>query len=217
MTTSHPAGNPPTYLSPAEVRNAALRRTLAKNWWAVALRGVFAIIFGILAFALPGVTIATLVILFAAYMLADGVFAIVGAVKAAQQGERWGLFILEGIANILAGIVALLWPAITVLVFVYLIAFWSIVSGLVMVVAAFRLTGEHGRWWMAIAGLLSVVFGILLAMMPIAGAVVLTLWLAAYAVVFGAVLLVASFRLRAMREASPPRTAGPAGAAGATT
>ncbi len=212
--STHPVGHPPTYLTPAQVKNQALCRTLAQNWWAIALRGAFAILFGLLTFVLPGITLATLVILFSAYMLADGVFAIVAAVKAAQSGERWGLLVLEGIANILAGVVAFLWPAITVLVFVYLVAFWSIVSGLLMVMAAFKLTGEHGRWWMGLAGALSVVFGILLAVMPIAGAVVLTLWLGVYAVVFGVMLLVASFRLRTMRDASPPNLTSSAGAAG---
>jgi len=212
--TTHSAGNPPSYLSPAEVRNEALRRTLAQNWWAIALRGLFAVIFGLLTFVLPAITIATLVILFAAYMLVDGVFAIVAGVKAAQRHERWGALVLEGVANILAGVVALLWPAITVLVFVYLVAFWSIVSGILMIAAAFKLTGEHGRWWMAIAGALSVGFGVLLAIMPIAGAVVLTLWLGVYAVVFGAMLLVASFRLRAMRDASTPSTTTQTGASG---
>ena len=174
-----PAGNPPTYLSPSEVRAAAMRRSLAQNWWAIALRGAFAILFGILTFVLPGVTLATLVILFAAYMLVDGVFAIVAGLKAAQRHERWGSLILEGVANILAGIVAFVWPAITVLVLVYLVAFWSIVSGLLMAVAGFRLNGEHGRWLMVLAGVVSVVFGVLLAFMPIAGAVVLTFCLGA--------------------------------------
>jgi uncharacterized membrane protein HdeD (DUF308 family) len=217
MSTS-PLGSQPDYLGPADVRNAALCRTLARNWWAIALRGAFAVLFGLLTLMLPSVTLATLVILFAVYMLADGIFAIVAGVKAAQRNERWGLLVLEGIADILAGVVAFLWPAITVLVFVYLMAFWSIVSGILMVMAAFKLPGEHGRWWMAIAGAMSVVFGVLLAFMPIAGAVVLTLWLGAYALVFGALLLVAAFRLRRMRDAAPPRTAPPpAGATGATT
>jgi len=213
MSTS-PLGSQPDYLGPADVRNAALCRTLARNWWAIAIRGAFAILFGILTFVLPGITIATLVILFAAYMLVDGVFAIIAGVRAAQRHERWGYFILEGVANILAGVVALIWPAITVLVFVYLIAFWSIVSGILMVVAAFKLTGAHGRWWMAIAGAMSVIFGILLAFMPIAGAVVLTLWLGVYAIVFGALLLVAAFRLRNMRTPAAPSPTTPAGAAG---
>lgn len=216
MSTS-PLGPQPASSTPTDARTAAMCRTLAQNWWAIALRGAFAILFGILTFALPGVTIATLVILFAAYMLVDGVFAVVAGIRAAQRNQRWGLLVLEGAANILAGVVALLWPAITVLVFVYLIAFWSIVSGILMVMAGFKLTGEHGRWWMAVAGALSVVFGVMLAMVPIAGAVVLTLWLGAYALVFGVMLLVASFRLRRMRDTSHPAPAMPGASAGAST
>lgn len=212
MSTS-PLASEPGYAGSPEIRNAAMCRILARNWWAIALRGAFAVLFGLLTFLLPGVTIATLVILFAAYMLVDGVFAIVAGVKAAQRNERWGLLVLEGVANILAGVVAFLWPAITVLVFVYLVAFWSVVSGILMAMAAFKLTGEHGRWWMGIAGALSVIFGILIAVMPIAGAVALTLWLGAYALVFGIMLLVAAFRLRRMRDASPSGAAPPAGAA----
>ncbi|MBV8574495.1 MAG: DUF308 domain-containing protein, partial [Acetobacteraceae bacterium] len=83
---------------------------LARNWWAVVLRGVFAIIFGLIALALPGLTIASLVLLFAVYMLVDGVFAIISAVRAAAHHERWGFLILEGVLDILAGLAALLVP-----------------------------------------------------------------------------------------------------------
>ncbi len=174
----------------------AMSALLAQNWWAVALRGAFAILFGLLTFVMPGVTIATLVILFAAYMLVDGAFGIVAAIRAAQKHERWGLLVLEGVANILAGAVALLWPAITVLVFVYLVAIWSIVSGALMTVAAFRLNLDHGRWMLVVAGVFSIIFGVLLFIGPIAGAVVLTLYLGAYALVFGVMLLAVAFRLR---------------------
>lgn len=184
---------------PKAVRHAAMREVLAQNWWALALRGAFAMLFGILTFVVPVVTLATLVILFSAYMLVDGLFAIVAGVKAAQRHERWGFLILEGVANILAAIVAFLWPGITVLVFIYLIAGWSIISGLFMAAAAFRL--EHGRWLLAISGIVSVIFGVLLAAMPIAGAVVLTLWLGAYALIFGVLLVALAFRLRN----GPPR------------
>ncbi len=214
MSTS-PLGSQPDYLGQPDARTAAMCRILAQNWWAVALRGAFAILFGILTLLLPGITIATLVIFFAAYMLVDGVFAIVAAIKAARQNERWGYFVLEGIVDIIAGVVALLWPAITVLVFVYLIAFWSIVSGILMVMAAFKLTGEHGRWWMVLAGALSVIFGIVLAIMPGAGAVALTIWLGAYALVFGVFLLIAAFKLKRMRDVYPPDTQSAAGLTGA--
>jgi uncharacterized membrane protein HdeD (DUF308 family) len=194
------------------LRSAAMCRVLAQNWWAIALRGVFAVLFGVLTFVMPAVTIATLVILFAAYMLVDGVFAIVAGVKAAQRQERWGLLVLEGNVNILAGIVALLLPAITVLVFIYLVAFWSVLTGILMAVTGLRLPGDHGRWLLVLAGIVSVVFGVLIAIMPIAGAVVLTLWLGGYAVVFGAMLLALAVRLRTMRETRPAPPSATAGA-----
>jgi uncharacterized membrane protein HdeD (DUF308 family) len=179
-----------------EIKTNMMSTALARNWWAVALRGLFGIIFGVVALALPGLTIASLVLLFAVYMLADGVFAIVSAVRAAARHERWGLLVLEGVIDILAGLAALLVPAITVVFFVTLLGVWSIVSGAAMTVAGFRLHGPHGRWLLMLSGLISVVWGVLLFVWPIAGAVVLTWWLGAYALAFGVVLLVLGFRLR---------------------
>jgi uncharacterized membrane protein HdeD (DUF308 family) len=173
---------------------------LAQNWWAVALRGVFAVLFGLIALLVPGATILSLVLFFSAYMLVDGVFGIVAAVRAASHGQRWGLLILEGIANIAVGAIAFLMPGLTVVAFVLLLAAWSLVSGGLMLGAAVRLTREHGRWWLALGGVVSVVFGILLAIAPIIGAVVLTWWLGAYALMFGIALLVLAFKLRAHKD-----------------
>jgi uncharacterized membrane protein HdeD (DUF308 family) len=178
---------------------------LANNWWAVALRGVLAIIFGLIALILPGATMLSLVLLFSAYMLVDGIFAIVSAVRAGRQHERWGLLVLGGVADIVAGVIAFLWPGITVLAFVLLIAAWAIVSGTLMTVAAFRLTIDHGRWWLVLGGIASVVFGVLLVVAPLAGAVVLTWWIGAYALVFGVALLILAFKLRS-RSASQQHT-----------
>jgi uncharacterized membrane protein HdeD (DUF308 family) len=179
-----------------EMRVAVMSAALARNWWAVVLRGVFAIIFGLIALALPGLTIASLVLLFAVYMLVDGVFAIISAVRAAAHHERWGFLILEGVLDILAGLAALLLPAVTVLFFVILLAVWAIISGISMTLAGFRLHGSHGRWLLVLSGLVSVIWGVLLFLWPIAGAVVLTWWLGAYALVFGVMLIVLGFRLR---------------------
>jgi uncharacterized membrane protein HdeD (DUF308 family) len=182
---------------------------LAQNWWAVALRGVFAILFGLIALLVPGATILSLVLFFSAYMLVDGLFGIVAAVRAARQGERWGLLILEGVLNIAFGVIAFLMPGLTVIAFVLLLAAWSLVSGGLMLGAAFRLSKEHGRGWLALGGIVSIVFGVLLAIAPVIGAVVLTWWLGAYAFAFGIALLVLAVRLRARKnEASltaPPQ------------
>jgi uncharacterized membrane protein HdeD (DUF308 family) len=177
----------------------------------VALRGVFAILFGLISLLVPGATILSLVLFFSAYMLVDGVFGIVAAVRAARKGERWGLLVLEGILNIAVGVVAFLWPGLTVVAFVLLLAAWSLVSGGLMFGAAFRLSREHGRWWLALGGVVSIVFGVLLAIAPAIGAVVLTWWLGAYALMFGIALLVLAFKLRARKD-EPPRTAAPQGA-----
>src|SRR3954469_12834093 len=196
----------------ADPRSSAMSALLAQNWWAVALRGAFAVLFGFVALFLPGVTIASLVLLFAAYMLVDGIFAIVSAVRAAAHHERWGLLVLEGICDIAAGAIALVWPGITVLTFVFLSAAWAIISGGLMLGAAFRLTKHHGRWWLALGCVVSIVWGLLLIMAPIAGAVVMTWWLGGYALIFGIMLLVLGFRLRGHKDAGPPLRPGSAAA-----
>lgn len=180
---------------------------LARNWWAIALRGAFAILFALVAFFFPGATILSLLLLFAAYMLVDGVFAIIAAVRAARAGERWGLLVLEGVVDIATGVIVFAWPGISLLAFVLVMAAWAIVSGVLMVAAAFRLPKDYGRWWLVIGGVSSVLFGVLLAIAPLTGAVVLTWWLGAYALAFGIALLVLAFQLRSRREEAPPSAA----------
>lgn len=189
------------------VRMEAMSAQLAANWWLIALRGVLAILFGVLTFVLPGVALATFIILFSAYMLVDGVFAIIAGVRAAQRHERWGLLIVEGAVDIVVGLVAFAWPVSAVFAFVMLIAAWAILSGGLMIGAAFRLHLSHGRWILAVAGLVSVLFGIALAVAPGAGALALTLWVGAYAIVFGIALVVLAFRLRG-QHTTPSAMAG---------
>jgi uncharacterized membrane protein HdeD (DUF308 family) len=163
-----------------------MSEALARNWWAIGLRGMLAIVFGLIALVLPG-----------AYALVDGVLAIVAAVRSARRHERWGLLVLEGVVDIGAGVLAFLWPGLTILIFVLLVAAWAIVTGGLMTAAAFRLQLDHGRWWLALGGLASFVYGVLLIIAPLIGALVLTWWLGAYALVFGVLLLILAFRLRA--------------------
>lgn len=176
--------------------NRAMSRLLAQNWWLLALRGICALIFGAIAILWPGITVAALVILFAAYMLADGILAIISAVRAGRRHQRWGLLVVEGILDLIVGAIAIVWPLITIVAFIYLLAAWAIVTGGLMFTAAFRLQLEHGRWLLGLAGLVSVVWGVLLLVWPLAGAVVLALWLGAYALVFGITMLILAFRLR---------------------
>ena len=182
-------------------RSDALSEALAENWWAVGLRGILGIIFGLVCLLTPGIAVGTFIIVFAAYMFVDGGFAIISGIRAARSGERWGLLILEGIVDLAAGIIAILWPAITLIALVWIIAIWAVVSGALMVVAALSLNRDYGRWWLALGGIASTVFGILLIIEPLIGAVVLTLWIGAYALVFGLFLLVLAFQLNSKREA----------------
>jgi uncharacterized membrane protein HdeD (DUF308 family) len=190
-----------TFNSTSGVGSGPAAETLVQNWWLFTLRGVLGIIFGILALIFPGPTILSLVLLFSAYMLVDGIFGIISAVRAIRRKEdRWGLLIFEGLLDIATGVVAFLWPALTVVAFVWLIAAWAIVSGGLMTAAGFRLNIEHGRWWLVLGGLLSLAYGVLLIITPLIGAVVLTWWLGAYALVFGVALVIFSLKLRSRQH-----------------
>jgi len=191
-------------------RSDALSEVLAQAWWVVGLRGILGIIFGLICLLTPGIAVQVFVILFAAYMLVDGVFAIISGIRAARNGERWGLLLLEGVVDIAAGAVAVLWPAITLVALIWVIAVWAIISGALMLGAAFGLNLDHGRWWLALGGIASIIFGVLLVIEPFVGAVVLTMWVGAYAIVFGGVLLVLAFQLHSKREAQMRKA--PAGA-----
>jgi uncharacterized membrane protein HdeD (DUF308 family) len=174
-----------------------LMSVLVRNWWAFVLRGVLAVLFGILALLVPGATMLSLVFLFAAYALVDGIFATTGAVMAAQAHERWGLLILEGVVDIAAAAAALLWPGLTVVVFVLLVAAWALMTGGLLLAASFKVDADHGRWWMALGGMVSILYGMALVIAPLIGALVLTWWIGAYALFFGIAMLVLAFRLRA--------------------
>jgi uncharacterized membrane protein HdeD (DUF308 family) len=182
-----------------------MRVILANNWWSLVIRGVAAILLGILAFAAPGITLTALVFLFAAYALVNGVMSLAGALRAAGAQQRWGSLLLEGIVGILAAVVTVVWPAITVLSFVYVVSAWAVITGAMEIAAAIRLRKHiHGEWLLVLAGVISVLFGGLLAVMPIAGAVVLALWVGVYAIVFGVTLVALGFRLRSWLHHGAP-------------
>ena len=189
----------------------AMSALLAQNWWAIALRGVFAIIFGIIALLMPGATMLALVLLFAAYLLVDGIFAIIAAVRAARRQERWGWLIFEGLVDLVSGGIAIVWPLLTIVAFALLMGAWAIVTGALLLGASYRLNIPHGRWLMALAGAISVIWGVLLIIWPLIGALVLTWWMAAYALIFGVAMLVLALRLRGRRPAVAPPGAVPRG------
>jgi uncharacterized membrane protein HdeD (DUF308 family) len=172
-------------------------QVLARNWWALAVRGAVAIIFGLIALLLPGLTLVALVILFGAYSLVDGVFAVAAAVRAAETHHRWVWLLVEGVAGILTGIVTFLWPGITAFVLLYLIAIWAFVTGILEVIAGFHLRGHLlNEWMLILGGVASVIFGVLLIVQPLAGALALAWLIGAYALVFGILMLMLAFRMR---------------------
>jgi uncharacterized membrane protein HdeD (DUF308 family) len=138
-----------------------------------------------------------LVLLFGVYALIDGAINIAGAGRAYRAHVRWGTLLLQGLAGILAGTITLAWPAITALALIYLIAAWSLVIGLIEIVAAIRLREflSH-EWLLALSGILSLIFGVLLLIAPLAGALAIALWIGVYALIFGAVLIALGFRVR---------------------
>lgn len=182
-------------LAPVDARGVIL----IDHWWALAMRGLLAIAFGITAFVMPGVTMLALVFVFAVYSIADGSFIIVLAARLARRHMRWGLLLLNGLFGIGLGVVALWWPGVTILAFVFMLAAWAVVSGSLMLGLAFSLPIRHGRALLVFAGGLSLLYGVLLFVSPLVGALVLTWWLGAYALIFGAALLAFAWQLRQKR------------------
>jgi uncharacterized membrane protein HdeD (DUF308 family) len=167
---------------------------LAANWWALALRGLFAVLFGLLTLFVPGITIVTLVLLFGAYALVDGIFNLIGFFRVASH--HWALLV-EGVIGIVAGALTFAWPALTAITLLYLIAFWAIMTGIFEIVAGIRLRKAiANEWLLLVMGVFSVLFGFLILFAPGAGALAIVYWMGAYAFVFGIALLALAFRLR---------------------
>ncbi len=170
---------------------------LARNWWALTARGVLAVLFGVLTFAWPGITLLTLAWVFAAYALAGGVLAVVAALAGRTGGFPWWALLVEGLLGIAAGVVAMGWPGIYLLALLYLIAGWAAVTGVFQVIVALRLRKEiEGEWALVAGGILSVAFGVLLVVYPGAGFLYIAYMLGAYALIAGVLLIVLSLRLR---------------------
>jgi uncharacterized membrane protein HdeD (DUF308 family) len=169
---------------------------LTRNWWAMALRGVVAILYGLLALVWPRLTIEILVLFFGAYMFVDGVFAILAAFTNRSGHDSWWILFLEGLAGIAVGSITFLRPGLTAFVLLYGIAFWAMTTGVLEIVAAIRLRKEiKGEWMLAFSGVLSLVFGVLLLVFHAAGALTVAWLIGWYAILFGAMLLSLGWRL----------------------
>ena len=179
-------------------------QSLSQNWWLVALRGVLAILFGLLAFIWPGVTWLTLIFLFGIYAIFDGVVAIWTGLSRTKETPRWWVFLVEGLIDIAAGVVALISPGLTSLVLIYMIASWAIITGVLEIVAAIRLRNEiTNEWFLGLGGLVSIGLGVLLFLRPGAGGLAIIWTIGAYAIIFGILLVILGFRLRSWRTPEP--------------
>jgi len=185
-----------------------LEAAAANHWWAFGLRGLAAVLFGVLAFVMPGLTLTVLVLLWGAYALVDGVFALVAAFRITND-HRWGL-LLEGLVGIAAGLVTFFYPGITALVLLYIIAAWAIITGVLELVAAVRLRKViNNEWWLILSGIVSVLFGVVLVAAPGSGALAVVWLIGSYAIVFGVLLLALAVRLRSMTGQRQTATSTP--------
>lgn len=173
-----------------------MNATLARHWWAIVLRGVIAVLFGVVALAAPEAVLLSLAFLFGIYLLIDGAIGLASTVRAVTAHGHWGMLLAEAVVNLLMGLIALVLPGAAVLAFVLLMAAWALMTGGLMVAAAVKLQASHGRWWLALGGVVSLVWGALLIIAPVMGAVVVTWWLGIYAIVFGVAMLACGLRLR---------------------
>jgi len=183
-----------TMTSPAPA--APMLPMLARYWWLILLRGIAAIIFGVLAFIWPGITLVTLVLFWGAFALVDGVLALVHAIMGDNKGSRWWLA-LVGVAGILVGLMTFMMPGVTALVLLFFIAGWAIALGVFQIAGAIRLRKEiDNEWTIGLSGALSVLFGVVLIAAPGAGAIGLIWVIGAYAIVFGILLVMAALKLK---------------------
>jgi uncharacterized membrane protein HdeD (DUF308 family) len=170
---------------------------LARNWWALVLRGFFDVLFGITAFVWPGITLAVLVLLYGAFALVDGSFAIAAVLVGRTRGMPSWALLVEGLAGIAVGAITFFWPGITQLALLFLIAAWAVVTGFFEIVAAVRLRKEiRGEWLLALSGVLSVAVGVALVVNPGAGLLAISWMIGTYAIIFGVLFIVLGFRLR---------------------
>ena len=178
-----------------------LATVLSGTWWALMLRGVIAIIFGVLTWRQPEMSVALLILFFGAYILADGVLGVYSAVAGRQQHEYWWVLLIWALISVGVGILTLLAPGVTALILLLYIALWAIATGVLQIVAGIRLRKEiKGEWLLILGGFASVVFGVFLMAQPAVGALAMAWLIATYAVLFGFVLVFLAVRVRAFAK-----------------
>jgi len=174
---------------------------LASRWGWVVARGVLGVLFGLFAFSRPGAMAFSVVLLFGCFAFAGGIATVIAAARSGRGGESWGALLLEGLLGIAVGAVALLWPASTALAFVWMIGAWAIATGALEIASAIKLRKLIAHeWLLAIAGGLSIAFGLLMFYRPLAGGLAVVWWLGAYALLFGITMIVLGFRLRGLQR-----------------
>jgi uncharacterized membrane protein HdeD (DUF308 family) len=188
-------------------------RDISRHWWLVLLRGVAAVILGLLAWSIPGITLEVVVLLFGAYAIVDGIMAIVHSFSQEGGQHRWSL-LLMGLLGCLAGVITFGWPGITALALLFVIAFWAILTGVLEVVAAFGIAVSTGsRWLLGLAGVASAAFGVLLVVQPGTGLLTIVWLLGFYGVFYGILTIIGSFKLRNLAEETLEHFGGLTGAA----
>jgi uncharacterized membrane protein HdeD (DUF308 family) len=194
MTESN---QPPAFaMSNAAAIIDELGAAVARNWGWMLARGLLGIGVGLFALVFPQVTIGAMVLLFAFYAIVDGIVAIAAAVRAMRRDQSWAWLLFQGVISLGAAAVALFMPLLAIKVFLYIMAFWAILGGVALIIAAFKLAVDHGRWWLAIGGGLSILWGVLLVSQPAIGAIVLAIWFGIYTMVFGILFTVIGLTLR---------------------
>lgn len=174
-----------------------LAAALGRNWWLLLLRGLVAIVFALLTWAQPGVSLAALVLVFGIYVLADGLLGVWSAIAKRRDNRHWWLLLLWGLVGIVVGVMTFIMPGITGLVLLMYIAAWAVITGVLQIVAAIRLRKEiKGEWLMILSGLVSVAFGVLLFLQPGAGALAVAWIIATYAFIFGVLMVLLAFKVR---------------------
>ncbi|MBO3748265.1 HdeD family acid-resistance protein [Streptosporangiaceae bacterium NEAU-GS5] len=174
---------------------------VSSTWWVIAVRGVLAILFGLMAIIWPKITVLALVILFGVYAIVNGGFALYAAFRGGG-GQSRGWLAFSGIVGIVAGIVVLVWPKITTFALLLLIAIWFIVTGVMEIIAAIVLHREiDSEWMLVLSGALSVIFGLLLLIWPASGAIAIVWLIGVFAIVFGIALLYLAFRVKKLAPA----------------